>query len=642
MPSADDNFLSSFQLFARGGYHHRTSSSIMSRESSEDAMSFVTATENMVDTPKSLQLPHLETVESFPQQAADQATTPKRSGSFVPQPSSAAAGGTNGSDSSSVESGNAPPPPPQQHQEQQQQHHQHKVLKPAITTTLERRDGLIVTVPTDGDDPADLLQAQVSPMGGLAPDQVEQVFRTNEVLVQMQGPQDLVSLSSASSTAALSQLSKATEPSNSRWIKQGTMSSAAAGLPTFNPSRSIFANKSYDSPISPPGSPPEPVYSWVDDDDEDDEGDNGGSNDTPVMMFPGAINWEMLGFPVEDGMMTECSSVNASDHGSRTTRLSAKQRMNSPDRVPNSMGEIRQRVKSPDQRGGVNAVSPSKGRNPSLEEKLASFLSLDPIGLPFRYQKPTHLDYAASLCWQQLLTCWKHHEMARALTTQQPSRHFVRQHRLDDRAEDDRDLSSGSSRVRKPLIANLRLNGIELHPPIRPETKNLDGFNPGDGLAMTRFLDSLPSRGGFLRHDVEDLLEFADQTTADFAKLMETVVAFARFDSTDVEFEVNVKQAEAITKKARQKYEGDLRQVKDVLRSKIIFPTESSLVCGLVKLFQLEEEHFKVVRIKNLFQRDANDDLVDSPLPTKYRHILVNIKWKSGFLSGMSLLGDFS
>lgn len=510
-------------------------------ESSDDANSFVTATEQMAEpTPRSLYMPPLETVESM-----DQAT-PKR--------------------------GN-------------------EKLKP---TTL----GTEVVVNANDEE------QQVSPMATIPMHQVEQVFRTNEVLVHPQ--QDLVSLSSASST--VSQVSRA--EAGSRWIKHNN----ASFTQTFNPSRSIFASKNtYDSNLSPPGSPPEPVYSWA-----DEAGDN-----TPVLTFPEAINWEMLGNQVDD-IVTEASSVGASDHGSR---FSGKQRLSSPDRVANTMSDMR-RVKSPDRKG---VASPSKPRNPSLEEKLASVLALKPIGLPFRYKKAKYLDYVGSLLWQQLLACWKHTEMARALTTQHPSRHFVRH---DHDAGASGDDSSGSSRMHKAAMENLRLHGTSFFPQIRPETNNLDGFFPGDGIAMTRFLGLLPSRGSKILHEVDDLLERAEQTTGEFAELMEAIVGFARFDSTEVSFEINVKEAEAVTRKARQKYDGDLRQVKDVLRSKIVFPTESSLVCGLVKLFKMEGDNFKIVRVKNLFQRDGDDELVESTLPTRYRHILLNIRWKSGFLSG--------
>ena len=52
-------------------------------------------------------------------------------------------------------------------------------------------------------------------------------------------------------------------------------------------------------------------------------------------------------------------------------------------------------------------------------------------------------------------------------------------------------------------------------------------------------------------------------------------------DFEEATYTIDVKDAASIEKKARRKYQGDLLQVKDVLRAQIVFPTEGSLICGL-------------------------------------------------------------
>lgn len=84
----------------------------------------------------------------------------------------------------------------------------------------------------------------------------------------------------------------------------------------------------------------------------------------------------------------------------------------------------------------------------------------------------------------------------------------------------------------------------------------------------------------------------------------------------------------------------------------MIFPDEGSLVCGLMRLISLCDDSevkvdqnvedtkidFEIVRIKNLMSsKSAFGCLSQSPLPTGYRHILVNICLRNGLLAGKFL-----
>ena len=128
-------------------------------------------------------------------------------------------------------------------------------------------------------------------------------------------------------------------------------------------------------------------------------------------------------------------------------------------------------------------------------------------------------------------------------------------------------------------------------------------------------------------------------------------------------FTVSLKDPEAAEWKAKSKYSGDHRQVKDYLRGRIIFPDEGSLVCALVKLFQLgdnftftsngeqKQVKFGIVRMKNLFKTESSGNLektMEYQLPTGYRHILLNVVFNDEFiaeiqcnlLSLFAVLGD--
>ena len=121
-----------------------------------------------------------------------------------------------------------------------------------------------------------------------------------------------------------------------------------------------------------------------------------------------------------------------------------------------------------------------------------------------------------------------------------------------------------------------------------------------------------------------------------------------------INFSVDVKDRVAIEKKARQKYENDVCQVKDILRAQIIFPDEGALICGLLQLFRtsmgsnndddVDRPLVEVVRIKNSFHSESPIAGVSSlpQLPTGYQHVLVTVRLNGEFLAGtFSFLSSF-
>jgi hypothetical protein len=118
----------------------------------------------------------------------------------------------------------------------------------------------------------------------------------------------------------------------------------------------------------------------------------------------------------------------------------------------------------------------------------------------------------------------------------------------------------------------------------------------------------------------------------------------------DINYSCGVKDYASIRNKAKRKYDGDILQVKDVLRGQITFPDEGSLICGLSSLYNAAERggnvkqiesvkssrNFQIVRLKNLFRTTSVGNELCNALPTGYRHILINIKFECGLIAGKS------
>jgi hypothetical protein len=146
------------------------------------------------------------------------------------------------------------------------------------------------------------------------------------------------------------------------------------------------------------------------------------------------------------------------------------------------------------------------------------------------------------------------------------------------------------------------------------------------------------------------LYNAAQKNVTLLTSIIRDVTAFASVNFSNqkerasIEFSVDVKDKAAIDRKAKSKYGGDIFQVKDILRSKITFRNEGELVCGLVRLLRkrddgsitgtVDGEKFSLTRIKNLLSSDSFSKIPLSPLPTGYRHILLNFRLPDGLIFG--------
>lgn len=161
---------------------------------------------------------------------------------------------------------------------------------------------------------------------------------------------------------------------------------------------------------------------------------------------------------------------------------------------------------------------------------------------------------------------------------------------------------------------------------------------------------------------VEQLLHLAGDTHGKFSRLIGRLAVYASQDynpanmedyedADNVTYSVDIKDAQAIQRKADSKYEGELSQVKDILRAQVVFPTKGALVCAFTLLSQycswssspqsaasqvVSEVGLKaeIVRIKNLFAVTSTGQPCMVDFPTGYRHLLLNIRPDDGLLAG--------
>jgi hypothetical protein len=146
--------------------------------------------------------------------------------------------------------------------------------------------------------------------------------------------------------------------------------------------------------------------------------------------------------------------------------------------------------------------------------------------------------------------------------------------------------------------------------------------------------------------DTSVLIEHARVNLELFTSLVEEIAMETRqFDSfpSTTWYSAEVKSADAINRKAMRKYGGDVLRVKDVLRARIVFSDEGSLVAGLVLLKRRSERTANhqafpvtIVRMKNcLFVGEAlEESLSRHNLPSGYRHLLVSLRLGDGLLAG--------
>ena len=268
------------------------------------------------------------------------------------------------------------------------------------------------------------------------------------------------------------------------------------------------------------------------------------------------------------------------------------------------------------------------------------------------------------LTWEQKVARWKHHEMIRMLTAQEPSHHFTKNMRSD---------STLNLQWEKHLISESNnLNGFCPSKLLNYKPKKLSGnlleFGdlplclPAKGAGAPSRRHIWPDINGItniLRHEINDLPEdrnlnaivnllhnLAEKNHEQFVKCVADIATFA---SNHLETDVtcllkprtNIKTKEAIIEKARRKYGGDLLQVKDIIRGQLIFPDEASLVRTIKHLHKTSNAQgsivstYKLIRLKNLFRMSPFGNTVPTDLPTGYRHVIVNLRMPNGFLAGM-------
>ena len=145
-------------------------------------------------------------------------------------------------------------------------------------------------------------------------------------------------------------------------------------------------------------------------------------------------------------------------------------------------------------------------------------------------------------------------------------------------------------------------------------------------------------------------MHLATSTKSSLIHLIEGIATFASTNchtKNAVPFSVDVKDKQAASRKALGKYNGNILRVKDILRARLCFPDEGSLICGLCYLFksmrcQIQDAAgddtatvIELARIKNLFGKQFPlECLVPSPLPTGYRHLIVNVRFGNGLVAG--------
>jgi hypothetical protein len=278
-----------------------------------------------------------------------------------------------------------------------------------------------------------------------------------------------------------------------------------------------------------------------------------------------------------------------------------------------------------------------------LEEALMKFSSLENLDFAFAHIPLKGLKRDVDLTWQQLLACWKHNEVA-------ASRRSSTKDAVDERDGSEADSNVWSTPQSK--LGDLILFGL-----------SLDGVKSESDAASALYYTSssrlvLPHGGKpqtLLRHQLNGcdpnasvLIERANVNLERFTALVEEVAMEIRqFDSfpSPIWYSAEVKNADAINGKAKRKYGGDVLQVKDTLRGRIIFPDEGSLVAGLVLLKRRSERTknhqsflFTIVRVKNgldvLVSGALDESGSPAHLPSGYRHLLVNIRLNDGLLAG--------
>lgn len=147
---------------------------------------------------------------------------------------------------------------------------------------------------------------------------------------------------------------------------------------------------------------------------------------------------------------------------------------------------------------------------------------------------------------------------------------------------------------------------------------------------------------------IQDYLFQAEAHLSLFSQIIKRVILFTTQNSSSStcrffpsenqpSHSISIKAQQSIRRKAQRKYNGDISQVKDMVRAQVVLPDEGSIVCALLAL--KKEKDVKIVRIKNLFYcvDVTSNRYVESNLPSGYRHVLVNMRFSDGFICEFQL-----
>ena len=334
-------------------------------------------------------------------------------------------------------------------------------------------------------------------------------------------------------------------------------------------------------------------------------------------------------------------------------------------------------------------------RSELFHETLVAFSSLENLEFlsNFPHRKSTTVPKStASLMWRQLVANWKHSELCKVMLTRPSSIPLSKLTRQTGVFNAEDDLSSMSTIHFRFDYGNVTFsnNLVSADAYLLLRCVNHDCYEAthDDFLVLTRFLcDFGPGLSSFdgggngsnvgspLRHNlsvipeseehggtpsITDIQREAKAQLKKFERLIDFIMKYSTQNDTsatdlegnDITSSVGVKDYASIRNKATRKYDGDISQVKDVLRGEITFPDEGSLICGLYSLHSLAEykgndkqigpadsiPSFQIVRLKNLFRTTSVGNEFYHALPTGYRHILINLKLECGIIAGKSFL----
>ena len=335
-------------------------------------------------------------------------------------------------------------------------------------------------------------------------------------------------------------------------------------------------------------------------------------------------------------------------------------------------------------------ISEAFGREGDVDEALLAFSSLDDVNFlakinAFPSTEPVHV--TSSLLWRHLLARWKHTEIWKAMT--------ARSCTLKSRSPEDAShlsdidsLSSASTSKFKFHEGTIDFSQFVERDSIYSEMHRMSGFNrqslDGDVVTLTGYICDIgpisfemsngttqesnylrqtistetPKNGTEKADETTSLMKLAEDSKSTLARIVDSIVKFSgqnaplnpEIEQDPVFSTVSVKSSSSAKAKASRKYDDDVTRVLDFLRASIVFPDEGSLVCGLVRLWCLAKETtdnsygrgekghpgIEILRLKNHFRTSPAGHAYLPPLPTGYRHILINIRLETGIIAGKS------